>query len=150
MAYANGASPGEGATVSIPTGASRTYTAAELKSGSAAGLERLIGDGSGKLRLVLESEQTTMSMSLMSSPAGHLTNLSMALDSEQDGTGCRAAVPIGAGRARPTGFERVVNRSNEAGEVAVAAFHATHQEYEVLMLAIGSGRACDAGQAVVE
>ena len=80
-----GVSPGEGATATIPAGASRTYAASELESGSAAGLEGAIGDGTGKWRLELESEEEIVAMSLLSSPTGHLTNLSTAPDNEQDG-----------------------------------------------------------------
>ena len=94
-----GLSPGEGATVTIPAGASRTYTAAELESGSAAGLEGAIGDGTGKWRLALESEEEIVAMSLLSSPTGHLTNLSTAPDNEQDGVARGAAVPVVVGRA---------------------------------------------------
>ena len=38
------------------------------------------GDGAGKWRLAVTSEQPVIVMSLLSSPTGHLTNLSTAPD----------------------------------------------------------------------
>ncbi|MXY56268.1 MAG: formylglycine-generating enzyme family protein [Gammaproteobacteria bacterium] len=72
-----GESPGGGATFSVPAGAARTYTAAELESGFA-GAEGSLGDGAGKWQLVVESKQPLIAMSLLASPTGHLTNLSTA------------------------------------------------------------------------
>ena len=64
-------------TTTIPAGASRTFTAADLESGSD-GLEGMLGDGEGKWRLMVESAQPIVAMSLLSDTAGHLTNLSTA------------------------------------------------------------------------
>ena len=134
-----GLSPGEGATVTIPAGASRTYTAAELESGSAAGLEGAIGDGTGKWRLELESEREIVAMSLLSSPTGHLTNLSTAPDNEQDGTRAVPLFPSSSDARGRQGFARVVNRSDESGEVMIEAFDDTDREHEVVTLSIGAG-----------
>ena len=73
-----GASPGAGARATVPARGSRTYTAAELESGVAAGLSGSIGDGSGKWRLTVRADRPILVMSLLSSPTGHLTNLSTA------------------------------------------------------------------------
>ena len=64
-------------SASIPAGTSRTLTAQELESGGD-GFEGELGNGSGKWQLVVESEQPITVMSLLSSPTGHLTNLSTA------------------------------------------------------------------------
>ena len=133
-----GMSSGEGATATIPAGASRTYTAAELESGSAAGLEGVIGDGTGKWRLKLESEEKIVAMSLLSSPTGHLTNLSTAPGNEQDGTHAVPLFPSASDANGRQGFARVANRSDEAGEVMIEAFDDTDREYETLTLAIGA------------
>ena len=77
--------------MTLPAGSSATYTSAELESGGAAGLEGSIGDGAGKWRLLIESESDIVAMSLLSSPTGHLTNLSTAPDNEEDGA---HAVPL--------------------------------------------------------
>ena len=72
-----GASPGAPVTVTVPAGASRTIAAADLEAG-ADGFTGALGDGAGKWRLRVESDQPIVVMSLLSSPTGHLTNLSSA------------------------------------------------------------------------
>ena len=60
---------------SIPAGASRTLTAAELESGD--GLAGALGDGAGKWRLEIVADQPIVVMNLLENRAtGHLTNLS--------------------------------------------------------------------------
>ena len=63
----------------VPAGASRTIEASDLEAG-APGLAGALGDGDGKWRLAVTSEQPVIVMSLLSSPTGHLTNLSTAPD----------------------------------------------------------------------
>ena len=70
-------SSGGSVSVSVPAGASRTLTALELEAGGD-GFEGELGNGAGKWQLMVESEQPIMVMSLLSSPTGHLTNLSTA------------------------------------------------------------------------
>ena len=74
-----GVSPGGSVTVTVPPGASRMIEAAGLEAG-AEGFDGALGDGVGKWRLRVESEHPIIVMSLLSSPAGHLTNLSTAPD----------------------------------------------------------------------
>ena len=71
-----GESPGEDVDLTIPAGASLTFTARELETG--AGLRGALGDSTGKWRLSVESDVPISVMSLLSSPTGHLTNLSTA------------------------------------------------------------------------
>jgi len=68
-----------GGTVRIPLPArtTRTLSAQELESG-AAGVNGAFGDGKGKWRIDVESDRPITVMSLLSSPTGHLTNLSAA------------------------------------------------------------------------
>ena len=73
-----GESPGDGVAVTVPAGGSAPYTAAELESGNAEGLDGSLGDGSGKWRLTVNADRPIVAMSLLSSPTGHLTNLSTA------------------------------------------------------------------------
>ena len=56
--------------------ASRTLKAKELESGEAEGLSGALGTGGGKWQLRVTAEQPIEVMSLLSSPTGHLTNLS--------------------------------------------------------------------------
>ena len=60
--------------ISIPAGVACTLTATELESGTH-DAQPALGDGSGKWRLVVESDQSLVVMSLLESPTGHLTNL---------------------------------------------------------------------------
>ena len=71
-----GESPGLGASALLPAGSSATWTALELEDGTGSGLSGAIGDGAGKWRLRVTSRQPVGAMSLMTSPTGHLTNLS--------------------------------------------------------------------------
>ena len=72
-----GASPGAAVSLTVPAGASRTLGAAELESG-AEGLEGALGDGTGKWRLRVVSDQPILAMSLVAGPGGRLANLSGA------------------------------------------------------------------------
>ena len=131
--------PGGGVTVTLPAGASLTYTAAELESGRGAGLRGALGDGTGEWQLVVESEQPLHVMSLAASPTGHLTNLSTAPSNE-----ARSAhqVPLFPATSDPLGRQglvRVINRTNTAGEVRIRAHDDTQWDYAPLMLAIGAG-----------
>ena len=72
-----GKSPGRTVRLTIPAGAARTYTSAQLEEGGT-GLRGRLGDGAGKWRLTVDSDQPVSVMSLLASPTGHLTNLSTA------------------------------------------------------------------------
>ena len=74
-----GVSPGSTVALTVPSGASRTIAAADLEAG-AEGFNGSLGDGLGKWRLRVESDQPIVVMSLLSSPTGHLTNLSSVPD----------------------------------------------------------------------
>ena len=70
--------PPEGTVaVRVPAGGARTLTAQQLEAGGE-GFEGKLWYGSGKWQLIVESEQPVMATSLLSSPTGHLTNLSTA------------------------------------------------------------------------
>ena len=62
--------------MTIPAGAARTFTAAELEAGGAAGLSGSLGEGKGKWRLRVATSDEVDAMSLLSLPTGHTTNLS--------------------------------------------------------------------------
>ena len=134
----DGASPGAGATAKVPAGGARTYTAAELESGGAEGLSGSIGDGSGKWRLVVESERPVVAMSLLSSPTGHLTNLSTVPDGGSGGRHAVSLFPAASDPKRRQGFVRVVNRSGRSGEVSIRAFDDDGSPRGPLTLTIGA------------
>ena len=144
---------GDIAFVEIPPGASQTYTAAELESGGAPGLTGRIGNGSGKWRLAVEGgarpdgtgglvpRQPVVAMSLLSSPTGHLTNLSTAPYNAIDGVHAVPLFPSASDARGRQGFVRVINRSQSAGEVSVTAFDDADRSYGTVKLAIGPGEA---------
>ena len=70
-------SPGGHVELSLAGGAARTLTSADLENG-ADGLDGALGDGAGKWQLEVESDEPIIVMSLLSSTAGYLTNLSTA------------------------------------------------------------------------
>ena len=72
----DGASPGTAVALSVEGGASRTVSAQALESGE--GMSGALGTGSGRWRLVVNADRPIEVMSLLSSPTGHLTNLSTA------------------------------------------------------------------------
>lgn len=64
------------AEFTLAPGAARTITAQQLESGN--GLTAGLGDGTGKWRLLVRSNQPLQLMNLLASPTGHLSNLSGA------------------------------------------------------------------------
>ena len=84
-----GASPGTAVELTVPAGASRTLTAQTLESGQwESGIDASggLGDGKGKWRLAVTSDQPLDVMSLLSSPTGHLVNLSTVAADTQSHT----------------------------------------------------------------
>ncbi len=120
-----GASPGSPVVLTLPAGSACEVDAAALESGRglACGAPQAgLGDGAGKWRLSIASEAPLVAMGLLSSPGGHLTNLSAALPA---GAGGVRRVPLFPSASDPygrQGFVRVANRSGRAGTVTVRAF----------------------------
>ena len=71
-----GASPGTEVSLNLPARAARTLSAVELEQG-VAGLVGRLGDGAGKWRLAIDADGPLYAMSLLESPTGHLSNLSL-------------------------------------------------------------------------
>ena len=69
-----GRSPGEAVVFTLAAGASRTLDARELESGE--GLSGGLGTGKGKWRLVVSADKPIEVLNTLSTPTGHLTNLS--------------------------------------------------------------------------
>ena len=126
----NGEPSRDAVELSVPAGASRTLSAKELESGQGAGVRGALGTGSGKWQLVVSSAQAIEVMSLLSSPTGHLTNLSTVpgnAESDEAGATTVHTVPLVPSASSFTqkgvqGFVRVINRSDAAGEVRIEAF----------------------------
>ena len=146
-----GASPGTAVEVTVAGGASRTLTSQALESG--AGLVGALGDGAGKWRLAVTSDEPVLVMSLLSSPTGHLTNLSSEPARPADGGGHAVPLVPAAGRYASEGlqgFVRVVNRSDEAGEVRIDAYDDAGTQHGPVTLALGAGRTVHFNSADLE
>ena len=136
-------------TLRIPAGAACTLSAPVLESGAwgdtgpAAGCGALtgaLGDGTGKWRLVVTSDQPLAVMSLLGSAAGHLTNLSSVPAGAEAGVHRLALLPPADDRLRQ-GFVRLVNMSDEAGTVTLRAFDDAGTAYPAQTLALAAGQA---------
>ena len=135
----------EAVTLRLPAGAACTLSAGVLESGAWGGdapgpgcgaLTGALGDGTGKWRLGVDADRPLAVMSLMRSLEGHLTNLSTA----PSGVERLWLLPSAANTVR-SGFVRIVNESDEAGEVRIRAFDDTGEEYGPLTLALEAGAA---------
>ena len=74
-----GRSPGASVVVAIPPGTARMLTAQELEADDTSFRGAFLGDGTGKWRLFVQATGPITVMSLLSSPTGHLSNLSTRL-----------------------------------------------------------------------
>ena len=63
-------------SLGVPGGSAFTFTAAELEAGAGDRLGGGLGDGEGKWRLRVRSDEPIAVMSLLETPTGHLTNVS--------------------------------------------------------------------------
>ena len=134
-----GASPGTSVELEIPAGESLTLTASDLETGPV--VAGALGDGAGKWRLRVMSTEPIVAMSLLSSPTGHLTNLSTvpATPGDEGGTHVVPLFPSASDPLGRQGFVRVVNRSTEAGMVHIAATDDSALAYGDVTLSIGAG-----------
>ncbi|MCY3620183.1 MAG: leucine-rich repeat domain-containing protein [Gammaproteobacteria bacterium] len=112
----------------------RTLTAEDLESGTMPGLNGSLGDGSGKWRLVVSADVEIHVMNLMSSPTGHLTNLSTSSDGG-------LAVPLlpAASHSTQQGFVRVANLSDTSGTAEVRGYDDPGESYGPLTLRLPAG-----------
>ena len=135
-----GESSGDAVVVTVPAGATRTVSAKELEEGGR-GLTGMLGRGKGKWQLVVSSGQPIEAMSLLSSPTGHLTNLS-TVSGTGSGGGHRVALFPSAARWAQRGYQgfaRVINRSKRAGQVNIEAVDDAGVEHGPVTLSIGAG-----------
>ena len=155
----DGESPGSAVSLSVPARSARTVTAQALESVDGRGdglsdLSGVLGDGAGKWRLVVRSDQALQVMSLVSTSAGSLYNLSTAPGAtateaitDDDGATPPSAVhhlplfvPASDAFGRQS-FARVVNDSDVAGEVRIDAFDDEGTQYGPLTLTIDAQEA---------
>ena len=116
--------------VSVPPGAARTLDAGQLESSTEQ--RDGLGDGTGKWRLDVESGQPIEVMSLLESRTGHLSNLSTAPSNVLDGVHTVPLFP--SARRERQGFVRIINHSNERGEVRIKPFDDSDWDYGAITL----------------
>ena len=137
-----GASPGGPVRFTVPAGGAREFDAVQLEAGGPE-LDGSLGDGEGKWRLTVESDAPLAVMGLLESTStGHLTNLSSGpVRPDGGGTHHVALFPAASDPLGRQGFVRVVNRSDAAGTVRIAAFDDAGTEFGPLELSVGAGAA---------
>ena len=144
--------------LTLPTAGARTLTAQQLEAGDA-GLTGMLGAGSGRWRLLVSSDRMLRVVSLVTSSAGHLANLSTttglkgAAPADQAAFGARfAGVSINAesGDLRTTlttaadnGFTEVVD-SGDARDTRTGshAYERTGEDAGRLTLSYDDGDQC--------
>ena len=128
-----GVTPDAAASLTVAAGTSAELMADEL--------EAALGDGFGKWRLRARSTERVVAMSLLTSPTGHLTNLSTvpAVPDREGGTHVVPLFPSASDPHGRQGFVRVVNRSAAAGDVTISADDDSDVDYEAITLALGAG-----------
>ena len=124
-------------SLSLDAGTAREITAGQLEEG-ATGLAGMLGDGSGKWRLEVESKQSVVAMSLLESPTDHLTNLSTVPLVPEDGKHRVPLFPAAGDASGRQGFVRVINGSDSGGEVSIEAYDETERDFGTLTLRIGA------------
>ena len=134
-----GMSPGSAVEVTVAAGATQTLTAAELESGGT-GMTGALGDGAGKWRLTVRSDASIHALSLLSSPTGHLTNLSTAPSNLVDGVHAVSLFPSASDASGRQGFVRVINRSESTAEITIGAHDETDWTYDPLTLSLQGGQ----------
>ena len=141
-----GASLG-GARLSLEAGRVRELSAAELEAGTS-GLSGALGDGHGRWRLVVASDQPLLVASLLESPNGRLANLStMPKNRERGAEGATTHhVPLflsANDEWNRHSFLRVVNKSEDAAVARIRAFDDTDRDYGSVSLAVAAGETAE-------
>ena len=125
------------ASLTLDSGAARTISASDLEGG--VNLDRGLGAGNGKWRLLVASDQPILVSSLMQTPTEHLTNLSTLADNKvavgEETTHHVYLFPSAADQDARQGFLRVINRG-EAGSVSIKAYDDSDRDYDAVALAV--------------
>ena len=135
-----GQSPGEAVVFTLDDGATRTLSAKDLESGT--GVSGGLGTGKGKWRLVVSADAPIEVLNTLSTPTGHLTNLSTApgyAESDDDATHRIGLFPSAGDAQGRQGFARVINHSESNGTVDIDAWDDDGTHYGPLTLDIDAG-----------
>ena len=135
----DGGSGGDRAVeLAVPAGGATTMTAVALEAGL--GYEAGLGDGAGKWRLVVNARWPVEAASLLTSPTGHVTNLSAHAAADANGVWRLPFYPASANASGWQGFARVINRGNRAGEATIVAVDDSGMRTDSVTLALNGGQ----------
>ena len=158
----NGAGGAASVSLTVPAGQAATLTARDLEEGvsedGTVALAGMLGDGAGKWRLRVSSDQPVQVMSLLASPTGNLTNLSSRRTGPAAGEGgaagggfrdcaeCPEMVAVPAGsfmmgapeeEEGSSGAERPVHRVDIAAPFAIGVHEVTFAQWDACVAAGG-------------
>ena len=136
----DGASSDGAVEFTLAPGVSRTLSAKDLESGT--GVSGELGTGAGKWQLVVSADAPIEVLNTLSTPTGHLTNLSTApgyAESDDDATHRIGLFPSAGDAQGRQGFARVINHSESDGEVEIDAWDDDGTHYGPLTLTIDAG-----------
>ena len=117
----------------VPAGGTWTVSTATLESSG-------IRDEAGEWHLGIRAGWPVEVLSLLTSPGGHVTNLSTAPAAGADGVWRTPLFPAADGASGREGVVRVINHSRRAGEVAVVAVDDGGARAGPVALALKAGR----------
>ena len=122
-----GVNSGSTVELQIPSHSARWLTAQDLEMG-AEDLEGSLDEGTGKWQLIVASEQPIQVMNLLESPNGTLTNLSSP-SYEDGGPLHQVSMFPSASNEAYQGFLRIVNRSDDAGDIGIVGYDDVGDRY---------------------
>ena len=136
------AAPGGDVRVELRAGESLSVMAQDLEDG-APRLAGALGDGQGKWRLLLTAEREVRALSLLESPTGHLANISRGgstrpLDLDDPPVEPVHSIPLflSVSNGGREGFARIVNHSENAGDVSIRAVDDSGRTFGPVELAL--------------
>ena len=138
-----GESPGSPVVLTLPAGTACMVDAAQLESGTGLACgspQDGLGDGAGKWRLAVESDEHLVAMSLLASTGGHLSNLSGKASPDWENLWHVHLFPAASDPLGRQGVVRAVNRAAGRRTATVLAYDDSDTRYDALRLSLGAGR----------
>ena len=124
--------------VSLAPGEARTFTSQQLEEG-ADDLTGTLGDGVGKWQLFIRADTPIEVVNLLQSPTGHLTNLSGPGRNARIGGAYDLPLLMPASEGERQSFVRIINHSDETGEVHVHGIDDEGEWYGPVVLSLAPG-----------
>ena len=138
-----GESPGSPVVLTLPAGTACMVDAAQLESGTGLACgspQDGLGDGAGKWRLAVESDEHLVAMSLLASTGGHLSNLSGKASPDWENLWHVHLFPAASDPLGRQGVVRAVNRAAGRRTATVLAYDDSDTRYDALRLSLGAAR----------